>query len=121
MGQYHPGTSPALVAGKQAAVWARNIGKQALAKFVCLDPLQLSQEQLSASRKLLDRFATIPLKPLNEIEFDENRAELDRAFLIDVLGFPEGLAKPGGPLDLLRAKLADEPSIHGSKKGTIAD
>jgi hypothetical protein len=93
-----------------------NIGKQALAKFVCLDPLQLSSGQLAASRKLLDQFADIPFKPFNEIDGDENRAKLDRAFLIDILGLPVTLAKPGGALDLLRAKLAREPSIHGSKK-----
>ena len=89
----------------------------ALERFVCLDPVQLSGEQLGASAKLLDQFSNVSLKPLNEIDEDENRARLDRAFLIDVLGLPASLADKGGALELLRAKLASEPSIHGRKKG----
>ncbi len=96
-----------------------NIGKQALAKFVCLDPVQLSSDQLSASRKLLDQFADLPLRPINEIVEDDNRAKLDRVFLVDILGLPEKLAEQGGSLELLRAKLAREPSIHGNKKAVL--
>jgi hypothetical protein len=97
-----------------------NIGKKTLAKFICLEPDQLSEDQLEASKRLLDSVAEMPLKPLNEIVDDANRAELDRAFLVDILGLPDELADPGGPLELLRAKLAQEPSIHGSKKSAIA-
>jgi len=96
------------------------IGKQALAKFVCLDPVQLSPEQLKASSDLLARFADVPLKPFNEIHKDANRAKLDQAFLIDILGLPAKIAEAGGALELLRAKLAAEPSIHGGKKGKSA-
>jgi len=97
-----------------------NIGKVALERFVCLDPVQLSAEQLHASAELLDQFSDLPLKPLNEINEDENRTKLDRAFLIDILGLPATLADKGGALELLRAKLAHEPSIHGRKKGKSA-
>ena len=97
-----------------------NIGKVGLERFVCLDPVQLSPEQLQASGKLLGQFSDVPLKPFNEINEDENRAKLDRAFLIDILGLPEILCDKGGALELLRAKLAREPSIHGRKKGKSA-
>jgi hypothetical protein len=59
------------------------------------------------------------LTPFNEIDVDSARAELDAEFLIAILGLPEDLAKPGGPLELLRRKLAAEPSIHGSKKSHV--
>ena len=93
-----------------------NIGKTALERFVCLDPAALNDEQLEESSKLLDEFALRPLQPINEIHLDNARAELDRRFLVDVLGMPAELAEPGGALGLLRAKLAAEPSIHGRKK-----
>jgi hypothetical protein len=73
---------------------------------------------LEASEALLDQFANTQLRPINEIDKDENRAQLDKAFLVDILGLPPEIAEPGGALELLRAKLAAEPSIHGSKKGT---
>jgi hypothetical protein len=97
-----------------------NIGKVALERFVCLDPVRLSPDQLAASERLLDQFSDVPLRPLNEINEDENRSRLDQAFLIEILGLPATLADKGGALELLRAKLAQEPSIHGRKKGKSA-
>jgi hypothetical protein len=94
-----------------------NIGKSALAGFVCLDPMQLSEEQQAASAELLAQRAAVPMLPFNEIVADEARAELDRKFLGGILGLPEELFGDGGALDLLRQKLASEPSIHGGKKG----
>ena len=96
-----------------------NIGKMALERFVCLDPVQLTPDQRSASLKMLQAFAGRPLKPINEIDHDTHRADLDREFLVGVLGLPTQLIEPGGALELLRAKLASEPSIHGSKKGIL--
>lgn len=94
-----------------------NIGKSALAGFVCLDPMQLSEQQQSASAELLAKRAAVPMLPLNEITADEARADLDREFLGGILGLPDELFGEDGPLDLLRRKLAAEPSIHGGKKG----
>ncbi len=93
-----------------------NIGKTALANFVCLDPGQLNAEQLCASVELLKALGKLALRPFNEIDLDEARAELDRAFLGDVLGLPAFLFADEGPLALLRRKLAAEPSVAGSKK-----
>jgi hypothetical protein len=94
-----------------------SVGKEALARFTCLDPLRLSREQLEASAALLGRRAAVTMLPFNEIVGDEARKELDREFLGEVLGLPNELFAPGGSLDLLRQKLAAEPSIHGRKKG----
>ena len=96
-----------------------NIGKTALEKFICLDPVRLTKDQLKNAMCILDAFKLMPLKPLNEITLDANRAELDRAFLINILGLPAQIGEPGGALELLRAKLAYEPSIHGGKKGGL--
>jgi hypothetical protein len=93
-----------------------SVGKEALARFACLDPLQLSPEQLQASAELLAKRATMPMRPFNEIVRDQAREALDREFLGGVLGLPEALFAEGGPLALLRQKLAAEPSIHGGKK-----
>jgi hypothetical protein len=84
--------------------------------FVCLDPAQLSVEQRAASVELLKVYGQLPLRPFNEIDLDDARAALDRAFLCDVLGLPALLFADDGPLALLRRKLAAEPSIAGSKK-----
>ena len=47
------------------------------------------------------------------------RAELDRRLLVDVLGLPQSFVEFGGPIDLLRRKLAREPQIHGGKQSRI--
>ena len=96
-----------------------SIGKEALAKMTMLDPHQLSEVQLEQSVALLEKRAATQMLPFNEIDVDKARAELDAEFLIAILGLPEDLAKPGGPLELLRRKLAAEPSIHGSKKSSV--
>ena len=96
-----------------------SLGKEALAKMTMLDPHQLSDVQLQQSMALLEKRAAITMLPFNEIDVDKARAELDAEFLIAILGLPEDLAKPGGPLELLRRKLAAEPSIHGSKKSSV--
>ena len=48
-----------------------NIGKTALAHFVCLDPDQLSTKQRAASLLLLESFGKSPLRPFNEIDLDD--------------------------------------------------
>lgn len=97
-----------------------NIGKSGLATFACLDPMKLSIKQLEDAAELLTKRAAVPMLPFNEIVADKARAELDREFLGGILGLPDELFNDGGPLDLLRQKLAAEPSIHGNKKGKSA-
>ena len=93
-----------------------NVGKEALATFSCLDPARLTQAQRTDSAKLLKKVAGVAMRPLNEIAEDVARAELDRAFLGGILGLPDSLFADGGPLELLRRKLAAEPSVHGNKR-----
>lgn len=76
----------------------------------------LSEKQLDDAAALVVARASIAMRPFNEIDADQARADLDRAFLGDVLGLPASLFDAGGPLDLLRRKLAAEPSITGLKK-----
>jgi hypothetical protein len=97
-----------------------NIGKSALSGFVCLDPFQFTEDQLNASAELLAQRATTSMLPFNEIAVDEARAKLDQEFLGGIVGLPNELFGKDGPLDLLRRKLAAEPSIHGGKKGKSA-
>jgi len=53
--------------------------------------------------------------PMNEIDKDLVRKELDERFMQEVLNFPASLLAPGGPIELLRMKLSLEPSIRGAK------
>ena len=57
--------------------------------------------------------------PFDQIDEDPARAGLDRRLLVDVLGLPASLCTEGGPIDLLRRKLAREPQIHGGKKSRV--
>jgi hypothetical protein len=80
-----------------------------------LDVRKLSKEQLNCAAKLFDDFRKRPLRPINEIDQDEARAELDNRFCAEVLIAPNSFTDPEGPLALLRQKLAKEPSIRGGK------
>ena len=91
------------------------IGKLELQELPVLDVTALSPEQMAASVALFDEVSTKPLLPVNEIDKDPVRKELDERFARDVLGLPEPFIASGGPLELLRAKLSCEPSIHGGK------
>ena len=71
---------------------------------------------------LLERFGPVryhPFLPLNQIAEDVCRHELDRRLLIDVPGCPPDICDEGGPIYLIRKKLAAEPQIHGGKKSRI--
>ncbi|MEO7995777.1 MAG: hypothetical protein ABI743_15375, partial [bacterium] len=57
---------------------------------------------------------------INHINVDSVRAEIDRRLCVEVLGLPPTIAKSGGELDLLRAKLAQEPAIRGHKEKSRA-
>ncbi len=94
-----------------------NIGKEALGTLDVLDVRTLTPAQLDTVKLVYAEFKDRALRPLNEIHLDTVRAELDSRFLGDVLGVDAKVLASGGSLELLRAKLAAEPSITGSKKG----
>ena len=83
------------------------------------DVRTLTNEQLVAARAAFEKLRERHFLPFDQIDEDPARAELDRLLLVDVLGLPEVLVGPGGPIELLRRKLAREPQIHGSKKSRV--
>lgn len=79
----------------------------------------LNDEQLSIAENVLSDVQYYPFLPLDQIDEDICRHELDHRLLIDVLGCPPDICDEGGPIDLIRKKLAAEPQIHGGKKSRI--
>lgn len=92
-----------------------SIGKSALQSLSILDVHALKPQQREAATTLFDEFSTKDLLPLNEIDQDDTRREFDTKFARDVLGLPPHIFAEDGPLELLRMKLAREPSIRGHK------
>ncbi len=84
-----------------------------------LDATKLSAEQVAAAKDAFESLQDRRFLPFDQIDEDPARAELDRRLLVDVLGLPESLCDDGGPIDLLRRKLAREPQIHGGKKTRV--
>ncbi len=91
------------------------MGVASLRKFKVLDVTRLTRRELGAAVKLFDAISQKPMLPFNELDLDPVRRELDERFGREVLGLPEPILAADGPLDLLRRKLASEPSIHGGK------
>ena len=84
-----------------------------------LDVRTLTAKQVGVARAAFEELRERRFLPFDQIDEDPARAELDRRLLVDVLGLPESLVAPDGPLDLLRRKLAREPQIHGGKKTRV--
>lgn len=75
----------------------------------------LTPDQHKAAKKMFASLAQKRLLPFDQIDDDPVRAELDQELLINVLGLSPKLCEPGGPIALLRQKLAQEPQIHANK------
>ena len=84
-----------------------------------LDVRTLTAKQVAAAKTAFEELRERRFLPFDQIDEDPARAELDRRLLVDVLGLPESLVAPDGPIDLLRRKLAREPQIHGGKKTRV--
>ena len=80
-----------------------------------LDVTTLTRKQLNAAVKIFGNVCNLDLLPFHEIDNDSVRQKLDEDFLCDVLGFKATFIQSGGPLELVRKKLAQEPSIRGAK------
>ena len=80
-----------------------------------LDVTKLTKKQLTEAGKLFDGIRDADLLPLHEIDKDPVRRELDEEFCTGILDLPTSIIGPEGPLDLLRNKVAQEPSIRGAK------
>ena len=92
-----------------------NIGRTALQTLPVLDVTALTDDQLNAAVSIFDDLKSKDLLPIHQIDVDTAREELDRRFAREVLGLPKEFTAKHGPLDLLRMKLAQEPSIRGGK------
>jgi hypothetical protein len=92
-----------------------NLSKSTLETLPVLDVRALSPPKFEAAVKIFDEMCHKQLLPIHEIDKDPVRKELDERFAREVLALPESMLQPGGALDVLRMKLAQEPSIRGNK------
>jgi len=90
-----------------------SIGKAALDGMPVLDVTKLTAVQLNAAEALFKKLSAKELLTVDELGKDSARAELDAEFATKVLGMNPSVVAPGGPLELLRMKLGQEPSITG--------
>lgn len=88
-----------------------SIGKSALPDLPVLDCDSLESDALGRAARLFDELCDRPFKPMHELASDETRRVLDERFSREVLG----VSNLDGPLRVLRAKLAAEPSVLGGK------
>ena len=84
-----------------------------------LDPRALTPAQHDAVREAFRTLSELRFLPFDQLHEDPARAELDRTLFVDVLGLDASIAADGGPIDLIRRKLAAEPQIHGGKKTRV--
>jgi hypothetical protein len=92
------------------------IGKSTLQTLPVLDITALNPTQLAKAVALFDAMSGEQLLALHEIDRDLVRKKLDEKFAQNVLGLTASTIKPGGALELLRMKMAREPSIRGAKR-----
>lgn len=92
-----------------------NISKSTLQTLPVLDVTALKPKQLAEAVRIFNTMSGQPLLPLHEIYKDPVRKALDDDFALNVLGVSAPIVASGGPLELLRMKLSQEPSIRGAK------
>ncbi len=92
-----------------------NIGRTALADLPVLDVTALAPKQLKAAAEIFDDLKEESLLPFNELDKDPVRQNLDARFAVEVVGLSAAAVQAGGSLELVRMKLAQEPSIRGGK------
>ena len=102
------------IANKQQA-GRGNITPNVLEYLPIWDVTALTPDQIKKAAKVFDVMCQKQLLPIHEIDKDPTRKELDERFAREVLGLSESMIRSGGPLELLRMKLAQEPSIRGNK------
>jgi hypothetical protein len=92
-----------------------NVTPNVLQGFTILNVAALTSTQLDAAVKVFDAMCQKSMLPVHDIDQDPVRKELDERFAREVLGLPESLLQPGAAFDVLRMKLAQEPSVRGNK------
>ena len=80
-----------------------------------LDTRKLSKVQLKTAAAAFETLREQKLLPLNQLDEDPVRAEIDRVLLQDVLGLQDAASHVGR----LRSMLSAERSIHGNKRTRV--
>lgn len=88
-----------------------------LGEMTSIDPRRLDSETLAACDVFYDSFKTKPLMDVHEAQEDAHRAELDRFVAETLLKAGSQLKHIEDGIELLRSKLAMEPTIRGGKAG----
>lgn len=84
-------------------------------ELVCFDPRSLSDSELIDVDTFFDDFKKKPLLDIHECATDPHREELDRFVAIHFLKAKTNVSHVENGLQLVRAKLIVEPSIHGGR------
>lgn len=92
------------------------IGKSTLRMLPVLDISQLTKSQLDRAAKIFDETCNCDLLPIHRIDKDAVRQTIDERFGREVLNLSASLFAPESAFELLRRKLAAEPSIRGNKE-----
>ena len=86
-----------------------------LASLTCIDPRSFDDNELLEIDAFFDASKTLPLMDIHECVGDPNRAAIDR-FVIEKMLKPSGaLAEQVDAMQLVRAKLAAEPTVRGGR------
>ncbi len=87
-----------------------------LPELMSIDASRLSDQQIILSEKIFDDIRGMTFLPANEAYRDDVRKALDRAVLVELLGFDDHILDN---LALLRDQWCAEPSVHGGKATRI--
>jgi hypothetical protein len=90
-------------------------GIKALESLPVLDISALTKAQIQAAVGIFDSFSSATLLSMHEMDIDPVRKNIDERFAHEVLGLKAAITAVDGPLELLRKKLASEPSVRGGK------
>ena len=80
-----------------------------------LDITKLATKQLNHAAKIFDEMCDLELLPIHQVDTDAVRSQVDERFGREVLDLRASLFAHDGVFELLRRKLAAEPSIRGNK------
>lgn len=98
--------------GSRQQLGRSNLAITKMLEMKSIDPSNFTNEQFKIANDIFDKFKEKEFKPANEAYRDQTRKDLDRAMLVELLGFPDSIMDS---IDLLRYKWCSEPSVHGGK------
>ena len=90
--------------------------RTAIPNIASLDPRRLAPGRLDAAVAIFDDLCREPMLPANEAYRDPVRHEIDRRFLVDVLGLDDDAVQQ---FAILRNQWCAEPTVAGGKKTSI--